>query len=124
MKFSALLTCYCLSVSAVAAEVVDVSCIFPDFYTLKVGPKHGGDFGLEFMVDTIQGKAYVKGNNGVSEVSYNSGPGGITFLEMLNSGAVQSTSVLFKDGSAVHSRHSILGGQVLSPSQYYGSCSF
>ena len=124
MRIWASLVFWGISMSAGTAEIVDVNCKFPDFYAPKVGSKHGSDFSLEFTVDTIQKKAYVKGNNGISEVSYNAGMGGITFLEVLESGAVQSTSVLFKEGSAVHSRHSILGGQVLSPSQYYGSCFF
>ena len=48
------------------------------------------------------------------------GDNGITFLEVLVTGAVQTTTIN-KQGKAVHSRHTIIAGEFV-PSQYYGTC--
>ena len=75
---------------------------------------------MEFVVDTITRKAVIMGNNGMSDVAVVSGKQGITFQETLGSGAVQTTTIA-KDGSSVHSRHTIMVGKLM-PSQYYGTC--
>ena len=77
-------------------------------------------FPMEFVVDTITRKAVIMGNNGMSDVAVVSGTEGFTFQETLSSGAVQTTTIA-KDGSSVHSRHTIMLGK-LTPSQYYGAC--
>jgi hypothetical protein len=41
-------------------------------------------------------------------------------MEELNGGVVQTTTVA-NDGKSVHSRHTIIGGE-MKPSQYYGEC--
>ena len=65
-------------------------------------------------------KAVLIGNQGVEEVGIVTGTYGITFLETLPTGAVQTTTVA-KNGRSVHSRHSMMGEGIL-PSQYYGTC--
>jgi len=45
---------------------------------------------------------------------------GITLIEVLPTGAVQTTTIA-KDGRSVHSRHSIIIGDLV-PSQYFGQC--
>ena len=80
------------------------------------------NFTLEFILETATGKGMLIGNNGFSEVVVINGAYGITFLELLKTGAVQSTSIVNDTFTAVHSRHSILLGDVLIPSQYYGKC--
>jgi len=80
------------------------------------------DFTLEFILETATGKGMLIGNNGFSEVLVTSGSYGITFLELLKTGAVQSTTIVNGTFSAVHSRHTILLGNDLLPSQYYGEC--
>ena len=80
----------------------------------------GEKFALEFALDTVTRKAVIIGNAGMSDVDAVGGNQGITFQEKLGSGAVQTTTVA-KDGSSVHSRHTMIGGK-LTPSQYYGSC--
>jgi len=48
------------------------------------------------------------------------GLSGVTFLEKLTAGVVQTTTVA-NDGRSVHSRHTIIGKEMV-PSQYYGYC--
>jgi hypothetical protein len=60
------------------------------------------------------------GNNGISDVDAHVGPLGITFMEKLNGGVVQTTTVA-GEGTSVHSRHSVIGKK-MTPSQYYGQC--
>ena len=79
-----------------------------------------GKFSLEFAADTITGKAVMIGNDGMADVAVVSGNQGITFQETLGSGAVQTTTIT-KDGSSVHSRHTMMSGKLI-PSQYYGTC--
>ena len=77
-------------------------------------------FKLNFLIDITSRKAYMVGNNGVAEVRLVAGDTGMTFLEVLGTGAVQSTTMDEKRG-AVHSRHTMIAGGLV-PSQYYGTC--
>jgi len=62
----------------------------------------------------------MEGNLGLNPVNPVLGTMGITFLEVLATGAVQSTAIA-KSGGAVHSRKSMMF-EGLVPSQYYGTC--
>ena len=62
----------------------------------------------------------MEGNAGISSVVLTDGYDGLTFLEFIPSGAVQSTTVA-RNGVAVHSRHSLMFGDLI-PTQYYGRC--
>ena len=73
---------------------------------------------FEFVVDGM-GDAFAVGKN-VYPVRFVIGYWGVTFLEELKSGAVQSTTI-HTNGEAVHSRHTILLDQFI-PSQNYGTC--
>ena len=75
---------------------------------------------LGFALDTITGKAVISGNRGVSNVAVVRSDEAITFQETLDGGAVQSTTIT-KNGSSVHSRHTMRLGK-LTPAQYYGTC--
>jgi hypothetical protein len=82
------------------------------------------ELSLVFQIDSITGDAFVLGNNGLSAVQIHQGTQGVTFLERLPTGAVQSTTVTTSmpdPGKAVHSRHSVLSGELI-PSQYFGRC--
>ena len=72
----------------------------------------------EFMVDAT-GRAFGVGRY-VYPVKVLPGNNGITFLEVLVTGAVQTTTIN-KKGKAVHSRHTLIAGDFV-PSQYYGTC--
>ena len=78
------------------------------------------NFRMEFAYDEVTGKAVMIGNQGVADVEVHMGPGGVTFSEKLIGGVVQTTTVA-NDGRSVHSRHSIIGREMV-PSQYYGQC--
>jgi hypothetical protein len=45
----------------------------------------------------------------------------VTFIERLDSGAVQTTTIM-KGGASVHSRHTMLLDKEIMPSQFYGQC--
>jgi hypothetical protein len=79
------------------------------------------DFDLEFLLDDVTGKAVLVGNYGLADVAVHTGPSGLTFMETVPSGVVQTTTIA-KDGASVHSRHSIGPNSKLWPSQYYGRC--
>jgi hypothetical protein len=78
------------------------------------------DFRMEFSYDDVTGKAVMIGNQGLADVEIHMGPSGVTFSEKLTGGVVQTTTVA-NDGRSVHSRHSIIGREMV-PSQYYGQC--
>lgn len=78
------------------------------------------DFRMEFAYDDVTGKAVMMGNQGVADVEIHMGPSGVTFSEKIVSGVVQTTTVA-NDGRSVHSRHTIIGKEMV-PSQYYGQC--
>lgn len=77
------------------------------------------DLSLKFTLDTNSSEAFMVGNAGVSKVSVHSGIYGLTFLEHLPAGAVQSTTIT-EGGNSVQSRHSMMGDRII-PSQYYGA---
>ena len=68
---------------------------------------------IEFLVDGT-GHAFAVGRN-VYPVKVIPGENGITFLEVLVTGAVQTTT-MNKKGKAVHSRHTLIAGEFV-PSQ-------
>jgi hypothetical protein len=75
---------------------------------------------MEFAYDDLTGKAVMIGHQGVADVEIHMGPSGVTFSEKLLAGVVQTTTVS-NDGRSVHSRHTIIGKEMV-PSQYYGQC--
>jgi hypothetical protein len=73
------------------------------------------------MADDIIGVAVMIGNAGTSDVVMHVGFLGVTFMEKLGSGAVQTTTIN-EGGGSVHSRHSMPDDKKMIPSQYYGHC--
>ncbi|MCY4303839.1 MAG: hypothetical protein OXC62_03505 [Aestuariivita sp.] len=74
---------------------------------------------IEFTIDGT-GHAFAVGRN-VYPVQVVTGYQGTTFFEVLATGAVQTT-IVYRSGNAVHSRHTMLSGaNELVPSQNYGS---
>ena len=105
----------------VEAETIRFHCAYQSFSDAQSkGPQDAKGFSLEFVFDTISNKVVMIGNNGIEDVLVHKGADGMTFLELLPTGAVQSTSISSK-GESVHSRHSIMSGRFLA-SQYYGFC--
>lgn len=119
--FRVALAWMCIAPSLVLADVKKLACTFPTFHTsLEIEMLKSNGFALSFTFDTTSNDAFLEGNSGLSPVTILRGGSGLTFVEFLQTGALQSTTVAL-DGSAVHSRHTIIGSQ-LTPSQYYGSC--
>jgi hypothetical protein len=97
----------CTSPSPAPAKSYRWNCV----YTQKASPDglvKEGNFKLEFAVDDITGKAVMIGSLGLSDVDVHVGPLAITFMEKLDGGVVQTTTVA-GEGISVHSRHSVIG---------------
>ena len=109
-----------LSVNIFAAEIIEYDCTFSKFNDKENFNKSTKDFDLKFTFDKTNKEAFFVGKNGINEVLPIEGYMGITFLEILPTGAVQSTTVENK-GDAVHSRNSILFNSII-PSQFFGKC--
>lgn len=116
MKF--LLTSMLIFMSSHAFATSTYECQFDTFSNGKTIAKE--DFKLTFLLDEESGKAYVVGNNGSNEVAHIYRGDGRTFVEITNTGNVMSTT-LTPEMDAVHSRHSVMLGELM-PSQYYGKC--
>ena len=104
--------------ASASAEVMQFICTYPKFYNW--GGKPDPNSVLKFSMDTVTNKAFITGNQGIQEVTVVRGDSGITFLEILVTGAVQSTTVS-SNGDSVHSRHTLVGDHLV-PSQYVGHC--
>ena len=113
----------------VTSLVMTISCDFP-YYVSQTEIDKNQNFSIKFNYDIVSNKAFMIGNLGLTDVVPISGSEAFTFLEILNNGVVQTTTLditSFKliekseqSVDAVHSRHSILFG--LFPSQAYGNC--
>ena len=75
---------------------------------------------LDFTFDDVTRKAMVLGSDG-SDVDVHMGSLAISFMEKLETGAIQTT-VISLAGDSTHSRHTLLGDKDFVPSQYYGQC--
>ncbi len=116
-----------LCVAAVSGSVKAESTVqrFVCVFDRHVSPETNGvssdsTLRTEFVVDGT-GHAFAVGRN-VYPVRVVVGNQGVTFLEELVTGAVQTTTI-HETGSAVHSRHTMfsVAGEIM-PSQYYGTC--
>jgi hypothetical protein len=74
---------------------------------------------LDFTFDDVTRKAMVLGSDG-SDVDVHMGSLAISFMEKLETGAVQTTVISFA-GDSTHSRHTLLSDKDLVPSQYSDS---
>ena len=104
--------------SPVSAKGYKWSCSYSQ--SASVDGLKPDSFNMEFAFDDVTQKGVNIGNNGVADVEFQSGRSGVSFLEKLQTGAVQSTTIA-NDGTSVHSRHTIIGTKMMA-SQYYGHC--
>ena len=81
------------------------------------------NFKFEFAYDDITRKGVVLGSTGQANVDVHVGGAAISFMEKLETGAVQTT-IISSTGHSVHSRHSVLSEKdgKMVPSQSYGKC--
>jgi len=122
-RTKAVLIAACVSVGAsnlARADTTTFECDYKTYGDDKGLHKVKAPFRLTFRVDTSSKKAYIIGNVGSSEVSLVPNADGLTLVEITGSGNVMTT-VITSIGKTVHSRGSILFGDLV-PSQYYGSC--
>lgn len=102
--------------SALAQEApIRFGCDFPSI-------NNGRPFPLEIVFDPAARRAVMVGNNGVVDLIPLMGSAAWSFTEPLPSGAVQVT-VVAAEGQALHSRHSLIGGNTFIPAQAVGRCS-
>ena len=78
------------------------------------------NFTFNFAYDDGTGKGVVVGST-QANVDVYIGKAAITFMEKLETGAIQTT-VISSTGDSVHSRHSVVDGGKMIPSQSYGRC--
>ena len=120
-----LATCMLLVAMNAAAEAESTKpvqrfvCVFDEHVSAETtGLSRTSPLRFEFIVDET-GYAFA-----VAQIAYPVkwllGDSGMTFFEVLTTGAVQTTTIN-DQGEAVHSRHTILLGELVA-SQYYGTC--
>ena len=108
-----------LSAPSKAASIL-YNCDFPRWSDEDGNHASKEKFAFKLAYDDITGEAVMIGNLGIEKMERVVGTGGTTFVERLSTGAVQSTTI-DSDGDAVHSRHTMILGELV-PSQYYGTC--
>ncbi|WP_170375371.1 MULTISPECIES: hypothetical protein [Ruegeria] len=114
-----LVAAFLLAPQSLAAQVSSYVCKFD----IECSPNEGcqkKEMDLTFFLDG-QGKAFMQGNVGLVQVVPVAGTQAFSFVEPLESGVVQSTTVL-TDGTAVHSRHTAIMGDFVV-AQWHGNCS-
>ena len=79
------------------------------------------NFILRFVYDDHTKQSTLIGSNGVVQVDTYMGDRAVSFAERLSSGAIQTTTITFQSRIAVHSRHTLVGIELV-PTQYYGKC--
>ena len=95
------------------------SCTYADKAS-PAGIETDAHLHLDFVFDEVARKGMVFGTNG-SHVDVHMGSSAISFMEKLETGAVQTTVISFT-GDSTHSRYTLLDDKNLVPSQYYGEC--
>ena len=77
---------------------------------------------ITYIYDDKSKKAYVVGELGSNEVAHILNKmGGRSFVEITTTGNVMTTTIT-NSGDSVHSRNTIVFGNELIPSQFYGKC--
>lgn len=108
------------------ADTIRLVCKYPNYSDKKGAHRTRDDFTLTFIVDLDKGTAYMVGNQRSTEVrAFRSGVSkeGLTFMEITPDGNVMTTTVLDPKGDSVHSRNTVVAGELV-PTQYYGTCVF
>ncbi|MEM7491465.1 MAG: hypothetical protein AAF390_20300 [Pseudomonadota bacterium] len=75
---------------------------------------------LIFVVDDTSNRISMTGNAGTIAVELHVGENVLSFVERVPSGAVHSTTIS-SDGSAVHSRNTVILGRFVA-AQHFGQC--
>ncbi|OBT12746.1 hypothetical protein A9264_15855 [Vibrio sp. UCD-FRSSP16_10] len=102
------------------ADTTTYLCNYGSYSDQEGNHKVKNKFELNFIVDKDTSKSYLLGNNGSSEVKLFESSDQLAFIEITATGNLMTTAIDSKFNS-VHSRNSIMFGEML-PSQYYGKC--
>jgi hypothetical protein len=105
-------------------DSVTYTCRYQTYVDDKGVHKPEDDLKLVFLVDSSNESAKMVSSDGKSDVNVDmlySPSGGMAFIEK-KSGADVFTTSIDEHGRSVHSRNTIVDGQ-MSPAQYYGRCS-
>ncbi len=106
--------------SSAIADPMTIICDYPTWSDQEGRHKAKDKFVLTFIVDKDADKAYMMGKLGTTEIIKMETPEQMAFLEITDTANTMAT-VITKDLKSVHSRHSVLFGNLI-PSQYYGAC--
>ena len=104
---------------AAAAESL-FTCNYHHFSSDLLKVEKATGFDLSFIVRD-DGTASMIGNAGAAPVHPVIGEDQITFFETTASGNFMMTTIDFGRLNSVHSRHTVMNGELV-PSQYYGRC--
>lgn len=103
-----------------AAKPIEFFCKYPKLASID-GLENANNFELTFFIDLVSKKAFMKGNNGMTELLVvKNDVEGYALIEITSTGNVMTTAI-DKELSSVHSRNSIILSKLV-PSQYYGKC--
>lgn len=111
-----------LSATSSATELTTYRCSYERYSDGETIRKVKEPFEMTFVAEHAAKRATTTGNNGSTTVfvSLDKAGEGVSFVEVTPAGNVMTTVVDSK-GTSIHSRHTIMAGEVV-PSQYYGSC--
>lgn len=103
------------------AQPITFRCSFPQVFNLQDGLSTQ-DFSFTLAYDSVTKTAALIGNVGVSALVVHAGFLAVSFMELVDSGVVQ-TLTLLPSGKAVYSRHTLdVGAGSFFASQQYGTC--
>ena len=105
--------------SVVHSETLTIVCDYKNYTSDDGFHKVKDKFILTFVLDKSNGKSYMIGNQGSTEVTILRSGEGYTFIEITGSGNVMTTTIDSKLKTC-HSRNSIILGKLI-PTQYYGT---
>jgi hypothetical protein len=100
------------------SEVVTYACQFA--YRVSEEGTAQERLVLVFKIDTVSRRAFMEGNAGLADVDVHIGDDAFSFMERVDSGAVQTTTIT-RDGLAVHSRNTVMLGEIVA-AQHFGRC--
>jgi len=118
MKFAAGLAIVLCSAMPATSAVITYECQFD--YRIDLDGKTEEPFPLTFKIDTTSHRAFMEGNVGIVDVEFFVGDEALSFIEKVASGAIQTTTIA-RDGWAVHSRNTVLLGEIIA-AQHFGCC--
>ena len=118
MKTLTYLLIFLASLSTAFAELMTITC---DFYTVAspegLEKADAGFKGLKFVFKAGDSTGVMLGNAGETPVAVTTTDDSITFIQL--EPIVTTTTLELKTLKAVHSRNTVLMGQLM-PTQYYG----